>query len=166
MYRWTDGWMDKLPCILQHIVPLVCCPALNIHNHEQGKGAADPYCPWMTGYSYFYFFFIKNGQIIKRSVTIGEILFNALILAQSSCLAHLRPKLILYKKGFDGWISIKFSNFAFYSYFYDNIVKYSQIIKKLVTVEKIFFRAFILAQFQPPSSIMSEIIAVWSWCKW
>ena len=95
----TDGWTDITPCILQDIVPLVCCPALNIRDQEQGKRAADPYCPWMTG---FYFFFIKNGRIIKKSVTIGKILFRALILAKSSRLAHLRQKLILYKVGFDG----------------------------------------------------------------
>ena len=61
--------------------------------------------------------------------------------------------------GFDGGVSVKSVDFALYSFFHDNFVKKSQNIKKLVTVEKIFFRAFILAQFQPLSSSASEVIA-------
>ena len=73
MHRYTDIHMDvhtdvhmdvqdrrtdKTPCILQDIVPLVRCPALNLRDKKitkQGKGTADPYCPWTTGFLYTYF---------------------------------------------------------------------------------------------------------------
>ena len=83
-----------------------------------------------------------------------------------SLLAHLRQKFSLYEVGFGSGIIVEFFYFAFYSYFHDYFVKNSRNIKKLVTFEQIFFRAFILAQSHPPSSTTSEAIAVCSWPLW
>ena len=102
----------------------------------------------------------KNWWLLKRYFSGLSFWCNP------SLLAHLRQKLLSYEVGFGSWISIKFVGFAFYSYFYNNLVKNCRNIKKLVTVEKIFFRAFIRAQSQPPSSTTSEVIAVQSWPKW
>ena len=82
------------------------------------------------------------------------------------CLVRQWDHQVVFGDGLDDWICIKFFNFAFYSYFHLVFMKSGRIIKNLVTIEMIFFRAFIPAQSQPPNSHTSEVIAAWSGFWW
>jgi len=79
------------------------------------------------------------------------------ILLNLSLLAQLPRKLLQYEVGSDGWISIKFFDFAFYSFFHDHLVKSSWNIRNCW---KDIFWSF------PSCTITSEVIAVWSGLLW